>query len=474
MAFKPVKGTRDFYPDLMRVRRYIVDTWRRISLRNGFEEYDAPIFEHLDLFTVKSGEEITSQLFSFTDRGGRELAIRPEITPSLARMVGAKLNSMSRPVKWFSVPRLCRAEKPQRGRLREFFQWNVDIIDESSVEADAECIYVLVDFLREAGLTKSEVKVHVGSRPVVTAMLKDCGLKPDGIEKAMPVLDKRKKVPDETFAEMMQKVGIKDDELARICNFMDSSGDEALTGLQKIPVDRSHLEDLLALHGILDSMGVSEYCTFDWNVVRGLDYYTGIVYEAIAEGERAVAGGGRYDELLKITGGPGVGATGFGMGDVVLGLLLKEKSLLPEESKQQKLDVFVVDAGDSGSRVHHVAGRLRSMGLSADFSFNRTRIGKQFKEAGRRNASWAVIIKPNQIGTITETILAIITAREQNLNTIISHRSGETNDNLIVDLAIGTQSGLIKAGGLTGGERLSKYNRILRIEDKLTMQAMNS
>ena len=149
--FQSVKGTRDFYPDEMRIRNYITDAWRRVSLRNGFEEYDAPIFEYLDLFTVKSGEEIAEQLFNFTDRGGRSLAIRPEITPSLARMVAAKINSLPRPIKWFSIPRLCRAERPQRGRLREFFQWNIDIIGSDAVLADAESIFTAIDYLRSTG-----------------------------------------------------------------------------------------------------------------------------------------------------------------------------------------------------------------------------------------------------------------------------------------------------------------------------------
>ena len=158
MKIIPVKGTRDFYPAEMRLRNWIVQTWRTVSLRNGFEEYDAPILEYLDLLTIKSGDEIAQQLFSFTDRGGRNLAIRPEITPSLARMVNAKINSLPRPIKWFSVPRLCRAENPQKGRLREFFQWNVDIIGPDSVLADAECIFTAVDFLREVGLSGDDIK----------------------------------------------------------------------------------------------------------------------------------------------------------------------------------------------------------------------------------------------------------------------------------------------------------------------------
>lgn len=393
MDFKAVKGTRDFYPDRMRIRRYIVDTWRTVSLRNGFEEYDAPLFEYLDLFTIKSGEEIASQLFSFTDRGGRDLAIRPEITPSLARMVSAKINAMPRPIKWFSVPRLCRAEKPQRGRLREFFQWNVDIIDEDSVEADAECIYILTDFLRETGLKPADITVRVGSRPVVTALLRSHGVDPANMEQAMLALDKRRKIPDAAFAELMDNIQIRGNDLRDICDFMDAPGDSALERMQTIAVDETHVRELTSLRETLACMGVADYVSFDWHIVRGLAYYTGIVYEAVAEGERAVAGGGRYDGLLETVGGPAVGATGFGMGDVVLGLLLDEKSLLPGETCGPKLDIFVVDGtGDNRQRIFATVDRLRQLGIAADFSFNRARVGKQLKEADRRNAGRAVII----------------------------------------------------------------------------------
>ncbi|MDP6047801.1 MAG: ATP phosphoribosyltransferase regulatory subunit, partial [Phycisphaerae bacterium] len=176
MKFIPVKGTRDFYPDAMRMRNWIADTWRRVSLRNGFEEYDSPIFEYLDLFTAKSGPQIASELFNVIDRGGRNLAIRPEITPSLARMVNDKINALPRPIKWFSIPRLCRAENTQKGRLREFFQWNADIIGPQDELADAECVLTAVDAMREFGLTSSDVKVRYSSRELLSEVLESFGI----------------------------------------------------------------------------------------------------------------------------------------------------------------------------------------------------------------------------------------------------------------------------------------------------------
>ena len=198
----PVKGTRDFYPEAMAVRNWIVEGWRGASRRNGFVEYDGPIFEHLQLYTAKSGDEIVEQLFSLTDRGGRDLAIRPEITPTLARMVNQKINALARPIKWFSVPRLCRAERPQKGRLREFFQWNVDVVGEDAVLADAECIYTAIDFLRSVGLGPGDVVVRYSSRALLAAILRAMGFGAEQLDTVYVLLDKRAKLPDEAFHAM--------------------------------------------------------------------------------------------------------------------------------------------------------------------------------------------------------------------------------------------------------------------------------
>ncbi|MCP4375751.1 MAG: histidine--tRNA ligase, partial [bacterium] len=223
MKFIPVKGTRDFYPEVMRMRNWISDTWREVSLRNGFEEYDSPIFEYLDLFTAKSGPEIASQLFNFTDRGGRNLAIRPEITPSLARMVNAKINALPRPIKWFSIPRLCRAENPQKGRLREFFQWNVDIIGPQYELADAECVLTCVDAMRRLGLTSSDVQVRYSSRELLSEVLDSSGIASDNTGEVMSVLDKRSKLPAETFDKMLSEAVGDPAAVTKILQFLDTA-----------------------------------------------------------------------------------------------------------------------------------------------------------------------------------------------------------------------------------------------------------
>ena len=390
---KSVKGTRDFYPDEMRLRNWIVDKWREVSLRNGFEEYDAPIFEYLDLFTIKSGDEIAQQLFSFTDRGGRDLAIRPEITPSLARMVNAKVNALPRPIKWFSIPRLCRAENPQKGRLREFFQWNIDVIGVDDLLADAECIYTAVDFLREVGLTPEDVVVRIGSRPLVVKVLGQLGVSESAMDKVLVALDRRPKIAPEAFTAQCTEAGLTPDQVVVICAFLDA-GDDAIEQLDDVDGIDAERADLVELRTHLEAMGVWGYCKFDWHIVRGLAYYTGIVYEVFdaAASLRAVAGGGRYDNLLEVLGGPAVGATGFGMGDVVLSILLGEKGRLPDTTAE--IDYFVIDEeGCSLSRLLHVVGQLRRRGLSAEFSYKRQNTGKQFKEANRRGARAAVIVR---------------------------------------------------------------------------------
>jgi histidyl-tRNA synthetase len=396
MNFQAVKGTRDFYPNEMRLRNWITDAWRRVSLRNGFEEYDSPIFEYLDLYTAKSGDEIVSQLFAFEDRGGRKLAIRPEITPSLARMVNAKINSLPRPIKWFSVPRLCRAENPQKGRLREFFQWNVDIIGPADTLADAECIFTCVDFLREIGLSPSDVQVRIGSRPLAVIALRAAGVAQEIVPAALAVLDKRPKVSREEFDALAGKAGLTPEQTQAVCRFQDAADlqqvAQVLAGQEGI---EGPIEDLRKLFANLTAMGAADYCTLDLRIVRGLAYYTGAVYEVFdaAGSMRAIAGGGRYDNLLKVLGGPEVAATGFGMGDVVLGILLEEKGKIPAQLQAARLDYFVIDAEDSLPAKLQVVAALRGKGLTADFSYRYQAVGKQFKTANQRGAKKVVIIQ---------------------------------------------------------------------------------
>jgi histidyl-tRNA synthetase len=400
MKVPPVKGTRDFYPEQMRIRNFIVDGWKTVSVRNGFEEYDGPIFEYLKMFQIKSGDEIAEQLFSLTDRGGRELAIRPEITPTLARMVNQKINSLPRPIKWFSVPRLCRAERPQKGRLREFFQWNVDIIGIDDVLADAETIFTAVDYLREVGLTSKDIKVKISSRWLLSEFLMAIGIDKDKLESIYPILDKKAKVPPEAFQEMLAKEIDDKNAVEMINQFMSLRNINDVDGLfSQHPKNIAELMqatiNLRNLFEILQKMGIVDYCVFDPSIVRGLAYYTGMVFEIHdTVGElRAICGGGRFDNLLRDFGGPSIPATGFGMGDCILEILLREKGLLDKKLSSKQLDYFVVyvDKKYQGEAIQ-VTTQLRSKGKGTNFSYKGGNLGKQLKQASAQNAARCIII----------------------------------------------------------------------------------
>jgi histidyl-tRNA synthetase len=397
MKISPVKGTRDFYPPQMAVRNWIADGWKAASRRCGFEEFDGPIFEYLQMYQIKSGDEIVEQLFHLTDRGGRDLAIRPEITPTLARMVNQQINALPRPIKWFSIPRLCRAERPQKGRLREFFQWNIDIIGEESILADAEVIFCSLDYLRSTGLTEKDVVAKISSRRLIAALLKNLGLSEDKFPVLYPILDKKSKIPAEAFTEMLHKEISDAATVNTILKLMDLHSTDNIASLVNLNDDaKAALAELQELFKTLGAMGVGEYCRFDMSIVRGLAYYTGMVFEIHdAVGDlRAVCGGGRYDNLLKDFGGPAMTAVGMGMGDCVLEILLRERGILKDESLPTKtLDYFIAVADPTLSdKAVELASQIRLAGLSCEFSYKSAALGKQLKQASAYNARKTIIL----------------------------------------------------------------------------------
>jgi histidyl-tRNA synthetase len=396
MKIPPVKGTRDFYPPQMAVRNFILDGWKAASLRNGYEEYDGPIFEHLQMYQIKSGDEIVEQLFSLTDRGGRELAIRPEITPTLARMVNQQINSLPRPIKWFSLPRLCRAERPQKGRLREFFQWNIDIIGIDDVLADAEVIFTTLDYLRSVGLTAKDIQARISSRKLLAQLLKNICVPANRLDFLYPVLDKKGKMPAEAFeATLKEKVG--DAKMVEtILKLMEVDSPEHIADVVDLNAQaQAALNEVRRTFELLETMGVADYCTFDMSIVRGLAYYTGIVFEVhdITGDLRAVCGGGRYDNLLKDFGGPSIPATGMGMGDCILEILLRQKGLLKDDMPTQQTEFFVACVGDKYyANALETAAKIRLAGHAAAFSYKAAGLGKQLKQASAQGARQCIII----------------------------------------------------------------------------------
>jgi histidyl-tRNA synthetase len=395
MKIPPVKGMRDFYPPEMSVRNYIMGHWKAVSQRNGFLEYDGPILEYLQLYTLKSGQEIVEQLFSLTDRGGRELAIRPEMTPTLARMVCQRINSLPRPIKWFSVPRLCRAERPQKGRLREFFQWNIDIIGVEDVVADAEIIFCTLDFLQAVGLTAKDIVVRISSRKLLSEALIEIGVPAERLDPVFAILDKRSRLPQEAFEQILSDQ-IPDQSIrSQVQTLMAISTLDEVALLARSEGACKAIAELRRLFEILHRMGVGQFCRFDIGIVRGLAYYTGIVFEVFDADDqlRAIAGGGRYDNLLAMFDGPNLPATGMGMGDCVLEILLRDKGLIDLQRIQQGLEYYVAYT-EPGLMDHAIglAAWLRRAGRSAGFCYRPVALGKQLKQASDQGCRYCIII----------------------------------------------------------------------------------
>lgn len=439
-VFQAPRGTRDFYPDDMRKRRWIEEAWRRTAVRHGFEEIDGPRFEHADLYTVKSGEGILSELFSFTRAGGEtRFALRPEFTPTLARMVAAKAASLPKPVKWFSVGPYFRAERPQRGRLREFLQWNVDLLgsaeddEETKARQDAEVIACCVEMLRDAGLSPSDARVRMSDRVLLESQMKLFGVPETLLAKWFQILDRvpledRKEVKDaanivgiqEPTAELIRDAILEQRqfgfagspqrirELAEHRSDCDNDDELFLKAAKdkvgpysKAFFDWSrHRRQTLRF---LSKQGIDEWVDFDFSIVRGLAYYTGMVFEVheVSGKERAVAGGGRYDKLVELFGGPPTPAVGFAMGDVVLANVLEDKGLMPKGEQLAndlgaRPDVFVISTSDEASEaaLPGVVAALRRAGLHARHTYKTTRnVGKLLKEAANTGARFAVILE---------------------------------------------------------------------------------
>ncbi|MEM9415506.1 MAG: histidine--tRNA ligase [Planctomycetota bacterium] len=397
MKLQGPKGTRDFYPDLQQRRRYLHDAWRRVSVRHGFDEVDGPIYETLDLYKVKSGDGIVSELFSFRrDNGTTDYAIRPEFTPTLARMVAAKANALPRPIKWFALPNMCRAERHQRGRLREFDQWNVDLLGLDTPLADAEVIAVACDLLAELGIKPEMVQCRISHREVVRQILAALGVADDKMQDAFTLLDAKPKMSPEQFVEKAGALGLSAEQVERfnaMCSRSYAVGE--VDALRDAAGIADNLDDLRALDDTLKAFGLADWCAYDLGIVRGLAYYTGAVFELhVTTGkERALGGGGRYDKLIELFGGPAMSGVGFGMGDVVLANLLDDENLWPDTLAPTP-DAFVLAASDTGAdKLPSVVADLRRAGLHTRMSYKATRnLGKLLKDAQKSSARFAVIL----------------------------------------------------------------------------------
>ncbi|MDB4917411.1 MAG: Histidyl-tRNA synthetase [Gemmatimonadetes bacterium] len=389
-------GFRDFYPQELAERAFIMDAWRDVARRYAFQEYDGPPLEPLDLYTKKSGDEIVGQLYNFIDKGGREVALRPEMTPTVARMVAARANALRKPVRWFSMPQLFRYERQQKGRLREHYQLNVDIFGSADIAADAELVACAIDMMRAFGLTSSDVVARVSDRRILRAFLESLGVPAQSIVGVYGVIDKIDRTPRELSAEKLAALDVPAEAIERIVTIATVQLSEVLARLASMPA-LVHAEEFGRFMRYTAALlgGDASWLRLDLSIVRGLAYYTGVVFELFdTSGEfRAICGGGRYDNLLESLGGADMPAIGFGMGDVVLGELLRAKGLMKPESTAA--DVWV--AADEHTPLESVmqeAARRRASGQSVEYSLRPQTMSKQ-KKAAQASGAKAFVSLPN-------------------------------------------------------------------------------
>ncbi len=407
-SFKTLPGFRVFYPEDYAKRKHVFQIWRQVARRFGFQEFDGPVLEPLELFKAKSGDEIESQLFSFMDKGGREVSLRPEMTPTLARMVGAKASTLKRPVKWFCIGDNFRYERQQRGRLRCFSQLNVDILGEPGPAADVELIGLCIQMLIALGLTDEDFYIRLSDRNLWMLYLAGLGYGEEVIPGILGVVDKWERLPAEVCEEKLTEIVGDQGKAAweAVDAFLKI---DSLSGLREIfagismegeqaEVLTKRLEDWDSLLEGLSSMGFGSFVQLDLSIVRGLAYYTGFVFEAFDKKNefRALAGGGRYDTLVKKMGGPEMPAVGFGMGDVVLADLLESRGRMPRF--MDAIDVYAVIGGpeERKAALGDVA-MLRQAGYITDYPFKTPGFGKQFKTANDSGAKIVLVYGSDEL-----------------------------------------------------------------------------
>jgi histidyl-tRNA synthetase len=424
-------GFRDFYPQDLVLRSHIMRAWREVSCRYGFEEYDGPPLEQLELYIEKSGEEIVRQLYSFEDKGGRAVALRPEMTPTLARMVGAKAGSLRKPIRWFSMPQLFRYERTQRGRLREHYQWNVDIIGEDDNAADAEILAVALDGLRMLGLGAADIVARFNDRRLLEALLLHTGVPRDRLLAAYAIIDKLGRDSRErTRARFAEDVALPPGAIDAVLALFDAGGLGALRASHPASEDVLREIDRLEIYERrLAALGLGEFVRFDPSIVRGLAYYTGTVFEIFdRKGElRAICGGGRYDRLLASVSAADLPAVGFGMGDVVLAELLRERRLLPDAAPA--VDTFIIAVSDDDRPLLlELAQALRARGESVLYALKPAGVAKQLKEADSRGAARVILLGPEEVARGAATVRTMSTGEQREVPlTALADGSGKTD-----------------------------------------------
>lgn len=423
LDLKPVRGMRDFYPAQMRLRQWLFNQWREVSENFNFLPYDAPLVENLDLLKRKAGEDIAEQLYTFQDKSGRDLALRAEMTPSLARMITSRFESLSMPVKWYTIAQCFRYERTTKGRKREHYQWNVDILGEDSVSAEAEIILLLVQSLKKLGLSAEQVKVKISSRNILEALMNKLDIPPEFHQPVMMTIDKKDKMSESEFDQLISdKLPRKIDIQPIFDMFKLGSPQEIsrfMSGLKSACCKQDQLdkyiEDLDQLIQYLNP--VDDFIQIDFSIVRGLAYYTGIVFEVYyQQGKaRAIAGGGRYSQLLEKIGGKPLSGVGFGFGDVVILDILKETSNLPQVHPQ--IDYYIIPFEQKNLKLaFSLLDKLTQQGKRTEIDLKFRSLRNSLKDASRDRCNFVIILFPNEVAQNQVVVKDLIKGDERKVN----------------------------------------------------------
>jgi histidyl-tRNA synthetase len=406
---QPLKGTRDFYPELMAVHNWLYSTIRQVSESFGYQEYEAPFLESIDLYAAKSGDELVNkQSFVFPDRGGDRITLRPELTPSLARMIAQRQRQLTYPLRWWSFGPFWRYERPQKGRTREFFQWNIDLIGVDTPECDAELITILATLFRNLGLKPQDINIQVNDRHMLETELVHIGIPGDAMREALRWIDRRDKLEQTEWEAYGIDLGASQGQIEKVKKLLKN--DELW----------KKSENLVRALEALKALGVMDYIQYNPGVVRGLDYYTGIVFEAFdlsGDVPRSIMGGGRYNNLLASVGGEPLPATGFALGDVPITVLLDSKGLIPKNLGKSPAEVLVT-VFDEALLIasYEFAAEVRKAGIKVACYPEVAKLPKQFKYADRMQISTVIVIGPDEAAKDQVTIKDLASGQQQSFS----------------------------------------------------------
>ena len=404
-----LKGTRDFYPEDMATRTWLYSKVRKVSETFGYQEYEGPFLEAIDLYAAKSGEELVKeQSFVFPDRGGELITLRPELTPTLARMVSQRQKQLVFPLHWWSFGPFWRYERPQKGRSREFFQWNIDLIGVNTPEADAELIAVIASFFKEVSLSTSQVKIGINDRRLVETELDKLDITKDKRPLVFKLIDHKAKMNSAEWEDYTKNLGLDSRQFDGIQKMLSTDDLWKKSG------------NLVQVFSALEAMGAGDYARYDPNIIRGLDYYTGTVFEAqeaVGDIRRSILGGGRYDNLLEAVGGEPLPAVGFAMGDVVITLILKNQGILPADLGATSAQVLITLFDETCSRVSlAIFSDLRNAGINALLYPQVGNLSKQFKYADRMGIPLALVVGPDELENFQVTLKDLKSGAQQFVN----------------------------------------------------------